>query len=71
MIELQKFVNNLILLLKPWFVSVDAAYGRGMARTDVSSGETLTVPSGYCLVISDELQIDGDLVVDGTLTIVG
>lgn len=40
-------------------------------KQSLAAGEAITIGSGYCMVISDNYQADGDLTVDGTLTIVG
>lgn len=68
--QIQRFVFSLVPHLKPWFVSVDSAYGQGMARNEVSSGGTLTIPEGYNLVITGDFTIGGDLIVDGDMAII-
>jgi len=41
-----------------------------MVKQSIAVGESLTIPTGYSLVVGGYFQVDGDITVDGTLTIV-
>lgn len=52
-------------------IEAKEAIPHGMVRTSLSSGESLSIPAGYGLVIPSSLTNSGDLTVSGTLLIVG
>lgn len=52
-------------------IEAKEAIPHGMVRTSLSSGESMTVPAGYGLVIPSTFTLDGDLTIDGDVVITG